>query len=99
MSFQISEFLGIFSVHGKLNVDNVPIFKRHMNTLLKRKSRLVLNLERTEEMDAQGAFALKELVTNASEFDCSLTIFGRNNKNILPVLKRTNICDMFSDFM
>tara|TARA_R110002051_G_scaffold301713_1_gene369677 strand:+ start:4080 stop:4382 length:303 start_codon:yes stop_codon:yes gene_type:complete len=89
MALQITETRGMFSVHGALNTNNAGILSRHMSMFINPKNPVTLNLERVEAIDLNAAYTLQKLYVNAMRNNSILTIIGRENKNILPVLKNT----------
>tara|TARA_R110000796_G_scaffold104102_1_gene213772 strand:- start:157684 stop:157986 length:303 start_codon:yes stop_codon:yes gene_type:complete len=89
MALQITETCGMFSVHGALNTSNAGILTRHMNMFITPNNPVTLNLERVEALDDNAAYVLQQLYVNAMRNNSILTIIGRENKNILPVLKNT----------
>lgn len=90
MALQISEARGVFSVFGKLNKGNANILKRHMNNFISAPEKVVLNLERVEQIDEMAAHALESLYRNALQNNTLLIILGKQNEKIIPILEATN---------
>ena len=87
MALQITEFQGVFSVHGVLNAGNAQLLNRHMNRFIDPENTVILNLDRVLDMDKSAALALKQLYRQAMRTNSILSIIGKHNKKILPALK------------
>lgn len=90
MALQISEAKGVFSVFGKLNRGNANILKRHMHNFISETEKVILNLERVEQIDEMAAHTLEKLYINAMQNNSILIILGKQNKKITPTLEATN---------
>ena len=97
MALQITEFRGVFSVHGVLNASNSTILKQHMNRYINPKHPVILNLERLKGIDTSATHVLRQLYLNAMRSNSILSIIGKGNKNILPVLDATKTSYILSD--
>ncbi|WP_276167531.1 STAS domain-containing protein [Zobellia alginiliquefaciens] len=90
MALQITESCGIFCVHGTLNLNNATILSRHIGRYLGSDRRIIINLERLSEIDANGALALKRLYDFAVTRNRTLTILGSANERVFSLLNKTN---------
>ncbi len=82
MALQITEFRGVFSIYGKLNMSNFGICKKHMHRFIAPEKRIVLNLERTEQIDLYAARGLEQLYRNAQKMNCCLLILEEKMKTL-----------------
>jgi ABC-type transporter Mla MlaB component len=89
MVLQISEARGVFSVFGELNTYNVGILTRHIGNYIKKDQRVILNLERVKQLDANAAFTLKNLFMEAIGKSSIFSIVAWENKNVMTVLEQT----------
>ncbi|WP_350292962.1 STAS domain-containing protein [uncultured Croceitalea sp.] len=96
MALQISEARGVFSVFGKLNKGNAKILKRHMTNFLNATEKVILNLERVEQIDEIAARTLESLYRNALQNNTILIILGKQNKKIVSTLEATNTAYILS---
>lgn len=90
MALQISEARGVFSVFGKLNRGNANILKRHMSGFISATEKVILNLERVEQIDEMAAHTLESLYRNALQNNTVLIILGKQNEKIIHTLEATN---------
>ncbi|WP_445382581.1 STAS domain-containing protein [Robiginitalea sp. IMCC43444] len=97
MALQITECRGIFHINGVLNSGNARILIEHMSWFLSPNRHLILNLERVPAIDRTAAVALKQLYIMAGKANGALSIIGRGNKNILPMLSSTQALYILSD--
>lgn len=97
MALQITEIQGVFSVFGELNGGNVNILNRHMKLFINPTNPVILNLERLKAIDASAAITLRQMYHNAMHKRSILSIVGRTNTIILPVLKKTKTSYILSD--
>ncbi|WP_350290570.1 STAS domain-containing protein [uncultured Croceitalea sp.] len=96
MALQISEARGVFSVFGKLNKGNANILKRHMTNFLNATEKVILNLERVEQIDEIAARTLESLYRNALQNNTILIILGKQNEKIVSTLEATNTAYILS---
>ena len=98
MALQISEARGVFSVFGELNTHNVGILVRHIGNYIKKDQRVILNLERVKQLDANAASTLKNLFMEAVGQRSIFSIVALENKNVMNVLEQTKAsCIVSSD--
>ena len=97
MALQITEFQGVFTVHGKLNAGNIQIFKRHMQPYVTPKNKVVLNLQYALDVDLTAAKEMLQLYLEANRLKCGLSFFGLRNKHIIGTITKAKISHISSD--
>ncbi len=97
MALQITETRGMFSVYGELNSANVNILNRHMQRYIQPSNPVILNLERLKAIDETAAIKLRQMHQYAMRTSSILSIIGRTNKAILPILTKTKTSFILSD--
>lgn len=89
MALQITEFNGVFSVHGVLNGANVAILQKHIGMFMHPDHPVVLNLERLKGIDSCAVHALRQLYIKAMRSNSILSILGKENNTIVNVFNST----------
>lgn len=90
MAVQIKEEYGILKVLGVLNSETARLTIDFVNTLLETKERVLVSLEGVLSMDKTAARFIGNLYTDTVRNNKVLSIFGRQNANIIDVLNDTN---------
>lgn len=89
MDLLITETNGMFTVFGELNSTNATILKNRINCYINAKNYAILNLKKVSAMDASAAHMLRQLYIGARRSESILSIIGKENQNILPVMRQT----------
>ena len=97
MALQISECRGVFSVHGSLHMGNAAILEQHMTGFMDPFRPVILNLDRVKSIDSHAAKMLTTLHAFAMRRNSLLSIIGKENKNILPVMQETKTSYILSN--
>ena len=97
MALQISEFRGVFSVHGSLHSGNANILQQHMAAFMVPRKPIILNLDRVKSIDRQAAIMLTHLHAFAMRKNSLLSIIGKDNQNIVPVMQESKTSYILSN--
>ena len=90
MAIQIKEEYGILTILGVLNSETVRLIAHHVKQLLEKSERVTISIEEVLAMDALAARAMEKLYRDSAQRNKILSIFGKQNRNIEAVLRRTN---------
>ncbi|NAS10437.1 STAS domain-containing protein [Poritiphilus flavus] len=89
MALQIKDQYGVTELYGFLNAQNMKSLQQHINGSQKQKEMLILSLDRIHGLDHTAARQLELMYRRTAANNKVLTIVGRENKNIAPVMKET----------
>lgn len=90
MAIQIKEEYGILTILGVLNSETARLIAHHVKQLLEKSERVTISIEEVLDMDALAARAMEKLYRDSAQRNKILSIFGKQNRNIEAVLRRTN---------
>jgi anti-anti-sigma regulatory factor len=82
MSLTIKENNGVFLVEGAINSTTSNSFKMHMESLFQNNKELVINIDRTTEIDTIGVSVLKSLYMYSLHHTKEFYITGNGCKEL-----------------
>ncbi|MGJ8659691.1 STAS domain-containing protein [Cellulophaga fucicola] len=97
MALQINHNNEFLEVKGNLNTQNMKTLNNHIDFYLKRNQKLILSLERVNEIVFSSAKQLEQLYIKVAKNNKVLTIVGQENKQIAPVMILSNTSYIFSN--
>ena len=97
MALQINHNSEFLEVKGNLNTQNMKTLNNHIDFYLKRNEKLILSLERVNEIVFSSAKQLEQLYIKVAKNNKVLTIVGQENKQIAPVMILSNTSYIFSN--
>ncbi|MCL5246447.1 hypothetical protein M4I21_11545 [Cellulophaga sp. 20_2_10] len=97
MALQINHNNEFLEVKGNLNTQNMKTLNNHIDFYLKRNEKLILSLERVNEIVFSSAKQLEQLYIKVAKNNKVLTIVGQENKQIAPVMILSNTSYIFSN--
>ncbi len=97
MALQISECRGVFSVHGSLHSGNAAILRQHLSAYFVPQKPIILNLGRVKSIDRQASLVLTQLHAFALRKNILLSIIGKENQEILPVMQASKTSYILSN--
>ncbi len=97
-SVELSDEVG--AIH-KLTVDNDKTIEAETVIISTGATAKYLNIPSEQRLRGGGVSACAVcdgFFYKAQQANCSLSIFGRKNENILPIVKKAKISNIFSDY-
>jgi anti-anti-sigma factor len=84
----------VVECHGKLTVENAPLLRSEMKSIMEQQKRIVLDLKEVPFMDSAGLGTLVGLYVSAKTHRCEFRMVNANQQ-ILDLLKISNLLLLF----
>lgn len=82
MPLKISKKKSVYHLKGEINNLNVNLFLDYFENKIKSKKKIVLNIDKTKEIDKIGLKAIKEIVKKGTNKNKEIYIVGKGCKEI-----------------
>lgn len=90
MAIEINEKSGMFEVIGNISSQNMSSLKNYFESVIHKSDQIVVNIEKVKKIDSSGAFMLEKLYKSTAISNKVMSIIGRQNENIVGMMKSTN---------
>jgi len=97
MALQLNELNNMYEVHGALTSETAAALKNHFEQFLKGVDNLILSLDNVESIDPSCAITIEQLYLDFIKNNSGFQIIGRENQNIVKVMKDTKTSYILSD--
>lgn len=87
MALEIKTLDNAFTLEGSLNKHNVAAFKQHFKDVFKTKNRVVINIDKLDEVDRVGVLAIENLYKRSIQQDKQLLFSGIGARDMYEHLK------------
>jgi len=84
----------VVECHGKLTVENAPLLRSEMKSIMGQKKRIILDLKEVPFMDSSGLGTLVGLYVSAKTSRCEFRMVNANQQ-IRELLKISNLLLLF----